>query len=81
MKNYSDLPTQVCQLTQLAARAAIDDLTSVPELNDLRPYHELCEALCLAARAAGDLARWLGDKETADHAGKAITQLCELVNL
>ena len=81
MKNHSDLPTQVRQLTQMAVRAAIDDLTSVPDLNDLRPYHELCEALSLAANAASELARFLGDKETADFTGKVATQLCELANL
>ena len=81
MKNYSDLPTQVCQLTQLAARAAIDDLTSVPELNDLRPYRELCERLYLAANAASDLARWLGDKETANFTSKVADQLGKLANL
>ena len=67
MKNHSDLPTQVCHLTQMAARAAIDDLTSVPDLNDLRPYHELCEALSLAA--------------SADYTAKVVTRLGELANL
>ena len=81
MTNYSDLPTQVCHLTQLAARAAIDDLASVPELSNLRPYHELCKRLCLAANAASDLARFLGDKETADFTGQVATQLGELANL
>ena len=81
MKNRSDLPTQVCHLTQLAAQAAIDDLASVPELSDLRPYRELCERLCLAANAASDLARSLGDREVADSIGKIATQLGELANL
>ncbi len=81
MKNYSDLPTRVCHLTQLAAKAAIDDLIAVPDLNDMRAYHALCESLYLAANAAGDLAKLLDDKKTADFAWEVANQLCKLANL
>jgi len=78
VKNRSQSPTTATKHALKAARAVVDDLTSVPDLLAEPTYHRFATQVYLAARAASELADWLGDVDTArtlDHWANELSRL------
>ena len=65
VKNQNQSPTAATKSALKAARAVVDDLTSVPDLLAEPTYRRFATQVYLTARAASELADWLGDADTA----------------
>ena len=78
MKNRSQSPAAATKHALKAARAVVDDLTSVPDLLAKPTYRRFATQVYLAAHAASELADWLGDVDTAralDHWANELSRL------
>lgn len=64
MNDYAD-SIHVCQSMQLTASALLDDLTANPDLLNVPAYKELTERVYSAGMQSAQLAKVLGDDETA----------------
>ena len=80
MNDYAD-SIHVCQCVQLAASAILDDLTGSPDVLNIPAYQELTEQVYMAARQAAQLARILGDDETARFTDNVCQRLIQAANL
>ena len=80
MNDYAD-SIHVCQSMQLAASAIFDDVTANPDVLNIPAYRELTDRVFLAARQAAQLARILGDNETARFTDNVCERLIQAANL
>ena len=80
MNDYAD-SIHVCQCIQLAASAILDDVTGNPDVLNIPAYRELADRVFLAARQAAQLARILGDDETARFTDNVCERLIQAANL
>ena len=80
MNDYAD-SIHVCQSMQLAASAILDDVTGNPDVLNIPAYRELADRVFLAARQAAQLARILGDDETARFTDNVCERLIPAANL
>lgn len=80
MNDYAD-SIHVCQSMQLAASAILDDVTANPDVLNIPAYRELTDRVYLAARQAAQLARILGDDETARFTDNVCERLIQAAKL
>ena len=80
MNDYAD-SVHVCQSVQLAASAILDDVAANPDMLNIPAYRELADRVFLAARQAAQLARILGDDETARFTDNVCERLIQAANL
>lgn len=71
----------VCHCCQFAARAIVDDLTANPDLLNIPAYKELTERVYMAGMQSAQLAKVLGDDETAKFTYNVCGKIVQIAEL